>query len=71
MLAKRFRKKDNDFNTQDSASLLKTNLQLRMIGDKENSDISFEKLKIKENLKNEIKKEILRSVCNHQKHCQH
>ena len=30
-----------------------------MIGDKENSDISFEKLKIKENLKNEIKKEIL------------
>ncbi|MDC1024567.1 AsmA-like C-terminal region-containing protein [Flavobacteriales bacterium] len=59
LLAKRFRKKDNDFNTQDSTNLLKTNLQLRMIGDKENSDISFEKLKIKENLKNEIKKEIL------------
>ena len=30
-----------------------------MIGDKENSEISFEKLKLKENLKNEIKKEIL------------
>ena len=30
-----------------------------MVGDKENSEISFEKLKIKENLKNEIKKEIL------------
>ena len=59
LLAKRFRKRDNDFNTQDSTSLLKTNLQLRMVGDKENSDISFEKLKIKENLKNEIKKEIL------------
>ena len=30
-----------------------------MVGDEENSEISFEKLKIKENLKNEIKKEIL------------
>ena len=59
LLAKRFRKKDKEFNNQDSTSLLKTNLQLRMVGDKENSEISFEKLKIKENLKNEIKKEIL------------
>ena len=30
-----------------------------MVRDKHNSEISFEKLKIKENLKNEIKKEIL------------
>lgn len=59
LLAKRFRKKETDFNNQDSTSLLKTNLQLRMVGDEENSEISFEKLKIKENLKNEIKKEIL------------
>ena len=59
LLAKRFRKKDTNFNNQDSTSLLKTNLQLRMVGDEENSEISFEKLKIKENLKNEIKKEIL------------
>ena len=34
-------------------------LTIRITLDKENSEISFEKLKIKENLKNEIKKEIL------------
>ena len=59
LLTKRFRKKSNHFSPSDSTKPVKTNLQLRMTGNKDNSEISFEKLKIKENIKNEIKKEIL------------
>ena len=59
LLTKRFRKKSDNFSPSDSTRPVKTNLQLRMTGNKDNSEISFEKLKIKENIKNEIKKEIL------------
>jgi len=59
LLAKRFRKKNDNFNPSDSIKPVKTNLELRMTGNKDDSEISFEKLKIKENIKNEIKKEII------------
>ena len=59
LLAKRFRKKSDNFNPSDSIKPVKTNLELRMTGNKDDSEISFEKLKIKENIKNEIKKEII------------
>ena len=38
---------------------MKTDLQIRMKGNKDDSEIFFEKLKIKENVEKEIKKEIL------------
>ena len=59
LLAKRFRSKRSDFNPNDSISPLKTDLQIRMKGNKDDSEIYFEKLKIKENIKQEIKKEII------------
>ena len=59
LLAKRFRAKSNSFNPNDSISPLKTDLQIRMKGNKDDSEIFFEKLKIKENVEKEIKKEIL------------
>ena len=59
LLAKRFRAKDKSFNPNDSISPLKTDLQLRMKGNKDESEIYFEKLKIKENIQKEIKKEII------------
>ena len=59
LLAKRFRAKSNSFNPNDSISPLKTNLQIRMKGTKDDSEIYFEKLKIKENIEQEIKKEII------------
>ena len=59
LLAKRFRAKSSSFNPNDSISPLKTNLQIRMKGTKDDSEIYFEKLKIKENIEQEIKKEII------------
>ena len=59
LLAKRFRSKRNDFNPNDSIQPLKTNLQIRMKGNKDESEIYFEKIKIKENIQQEIKKEII------------
>ena len=59
LLAKRFRAKSSSFNPNDSISPLKTNLQIRMKGTKDDSEIFFEKLKIKENIEQEIKKEII------------
>tara|TARA_B100000965_G_C19558370_1_gene743294 strand:- start:95 stop:1729 length:1635 start_codon:yes stop_codon:yes gene_type:complete len=59
LLAKRFRDKSDSFNPNDSISPLKTNLQIRMKGTKDDSEIYFEKLKIKENIEQEIKKEII------------
>jgi len=58
LLTKRFQNKTPEFNQADTLSPLKTNLQLKMVGDKDDIKISFEKLKIKENIKDEIKKEI-------------
>ena len=59
LLAKRFRSKRSDFNPNDSIQSLKTDLQIRMKGGKDESEIYFEKLKIKENIKQEIKQEII------------
>ena len=59
LLAKRFRAKSSSFNPNDSISPLKTNLQIRMKGTKDDSEIYFEKLKIKENIQQGIKKEII------------
>ena len=59
LLAKRFRSKSTNFNTSDTLSPVKTNLQLKMTGNKDDMNISFEKTKIKENIKNEIRKEVI------------
>ena len=59
LLTKRFQNKDSDFNQKDTLSPLKTNLQLKMVGDKDDIKISFAKLKIKENIKDGIRKEII------------
>ena len=59
LLTKRFRNKTSNFNQKDTLSPLKTNLQLKMVGDKDDIKISFEKLKIKENIKDGIRKEII------------
>ena len=59
LLTKRFRNKTSNFNQKDTLSPLKTNLQLKMVGDKNDIKISFEKLKIKENIKDGIRKEII------------
>tara|TARA_B110000914_G_scaffold118455_1_gene103515 strand:- start:293 stop:2746 length:2454 start_codon:yes stop_codon:yes gene_type:complete len=59
LLTKRFRNKTPNFNQKDTLIPLKTNLQLKMIGDKDDIKISFEKLKIKENIKDGIRKEII------------
>ena len=59
LLTKRFRNKTPNFNQKDTLIPLKTNLQLKMVGDKDDIKISFEKLKIKENIKDGIRKEII------------
>jgi hypothetical protein len=59
LLSKRFRNKTPAFNQKDTLIPLKTNMQLKMVGNKDDIKISFEKLKIKENIKDGIRKEII------------
>ena len=59
LLTKRFQNNTPDFNQNDTLSPIKTNLQLKMSGNREDMNISFEKLKIKEHIQNKIKTEVI------------
>ncbi|MBT7896212.1 MAG: hypothetical protein HN564_04370 [Flavobacteriales bacterium] len=59
LLTKRFQNNTPDFNQKDTLSPVKTNLQLKMSGNRDDMNISFEKLKIKEHIQNKIKTEVI------------
>ena len=55
ILSKTFKTNNTDYKNNDEVI---TNVQVRMIGDEDNFDIKFEKLKIKEHINKGIKEEI-------------
>jgi hypothetical protein len=55
ILSKTFKTNNTDYKNNDEVI---TNIQVRMIGDEDNFDIKFEKLKIKEHINKGIKEEI-------------
>ena len=59
LLTKRFQNNTPDFNQKDTLSPVKTNLQLKMSGNRDDMNISFEKLKIKDHIQNKIKTEVI------------